>query len=88
MTRDEFHTKYRPRLLGYFSECYAGRKLSPSDVGMEIDRMYSGLNALLAAMLVDAIKVVQAEAPAQKEPVKINGHTPAKETKAPVGRTA
>src|SRR5262245_41975392 len=51
MTREEFHTKYRSRLLAFFAECYGSRKLSPSEVGMELDRLYMGVNGLLTAML-------------------------------------
>lgn len=84
MTLEELLQKYRPRLLGYFAECYAARKLAPSEVGMELDRLFSGTNALLSAIVTDARKGYEE----QKEPPKINGHMPVKETKAPVGRTA
>ena len=55
MSRDAFVAEYRRRLLGFLAECYCTRKLSPSDMGMELDRHYNAINAMLGSMY-DAIK--------------------------------
>ncbi len=63
MTKEEFARRYRGRLMGWLAECYASRRLPPSEMGMEIDRMYSQLDALLGAMYADA-----------QGPLPVNGH--------------
>ncbi len=67
MTRDEFCRKYRGRLMGWLAECYASRRLSPSEMGMEIDRMYSQLNALLEMMHADLDKPLPANGAVQPQ---------------------
>ena len=53
MTREEFHSKYRPHLLGILADCYAIRKMPPSEFGMEVDRHLSKVTALLTSMYND-----------------------------------
>jgi hypothetical protein len=63
MTREEFISKYRTVMLGFFAECWACRKTSASDMGMELDRQYLSVNSILTNMWKDASGGQQAPSP-------------------------
>jgi hypothetical protein len=63
VTREEFVSKYRTVMLGFFAECWACRKTSASDMGMELDRQYLSVNSILTNMWKDASGGQQAPSP-------------------------
>ena len=54
MTQEEFTNKWRPHILGWLTECWAARKLAPSEFGMLADRQASALALHLNKMFNDA----------------------------------
>lgn len=68
LSKEEFHARFRGRMLLFLNEAWAMRKESPSALGMAMDQHYQSCRQLLSEMY-DAL----CPPPAPKPPQAVNG---------------